>query len=244
MDVCILLKQAQDTVQRLAAQRDVHFDAVIPRHAVIVSADPALAQQVLVNLLSNAVQQAQPGTLRVALTVEEAQASVTLRYLPETAALSASPVNTVIAQVADQLGWKVTRKEHANGTRIIALHMSKYGPSVLVIDDNEGLVKLVGRYLTDQACQVLAATDGEEGLRLAQEHKPDVVMLDVMLPQVHGWEVLQRLRHHPETSGIPVIICSVINDPGLAYSLGASLFLPKPVSRPKILQALRQLGIL
>jgi len=65
-----------------------------------------------------------------------------------------------------------------------------------------------------------------------------------MIPQVHGWEVLQRLRNHPETSAIPIIICSVINDPKLAYSLGASLFLPKPVNRPKILQALRELGVL
>jgi CheY-like chemotaxis protein len=243
-DVCILLKQAQDTVQRLAAQRDVHFDAVIPRHAVIVPADPALAQQVLVNLLSNAVQQAQPGTVRLVLTAEETGVSITIQYSPEPEAVGAPPASVAIAEVADQMGWTVTRKDHANGMRTVTMHMKKHGPSVLVIDDNEGLVKLVGRYLTDQACQVIAATNGEEGLLLAQEHKPDVVMLDVMIPQVHGWEVLQRLRHHPETSGIPVIICSVINDPELAYSLGASLFLPKPVSRPKILQALRQLGIL
>ena len=243
-DVRKLLDQAQETVKRLAAQRNVHFRADMPRHRVIVPADLAVAEQVLTNLLSTAVQHAQAGALRLELAVSEAHASLTLHYLPESAASNAPPVNAVIGRMVDQLGWQVRHTQQADGTRVTTLRMMKHGPTVLVIDDNEGLVKLVGRYLTDQACQVIAANDGQEGLRLAQEHKPDVVMLDVMIPQVHGWEVLQRLRNHPETSAIPIIICSVINDPKLAYSLGASLFLPKPVNRPKILQALRELGVL
>ncbi len=65
-----------------------------------------------------------------------------------------------------------------------------------------------------------------------------------MMPEMDGWELLQRLNTHPQTADIPVIICSVINDPDLAYSLGASLFLPKPVSRAGVLEALRQLGVM
>jgi CheY-like chemotaxis protein len=122
--------------------------------------------------------------------------------------------------------------------------MAIYGPTVLVVDDNEGLVKLLTRYLTDQACRVISASDGQEGLRLAKEHGPDAIVLDVMVPHIHGWEVLQRLRHDPQTANTPIIVCSVINDPGLAYSLGASLFLPKPLSRARVLEALRQLKVL
>jgi CheY-like chemotaxis protein len=243
-DMCHLLQQARETVGRLAAQHDVQFQIKAPTHPVIVSVDQAVAEQVVVNLLSNAIQQAQPGALRVALTSDAGQASLTVRYLPEPTMASAPPVNLVIAKMADQLGWVVRKKDQTDGIRIIALNMTTYGPSVLVIDDNEGLVKLVGRYLTDQTCRVISAEDGLEGLRLAEEELPDVIILDVMIPQVHGWEVLQRLRNHPETARIPVIICSVINDPELAYSLGASLFLPKPVSRNKILKALHELDVL
>jgi CheY-like chemotaxis protein len=64
-----------------------------------------------------------------------------------------------------------------------------------------------------------------------------------MMPGMHGWEFLQRLRNQPATADTPVIVCSVINNPELAYSLGASLFLPKPVNRQDILDALRQLGV-
>jgi CheY-like chemotaxis protein len=243
-DIRQLLDQARETVRRLAVQREIRFQLALPRHPVVVSADSSLAQQVLVNLLSHAVQQAQAGALHVKMAVEETRATISVRYHPEPGTTSAMPVNTVIAQMVDRLGWTVENKERADGSRVVTLHMTKYGPRVLVVDDNEGLVKMLGRYLTDQACQVIAATDGQEGLRLAQEQRPDVIVLDVMVPHIHGWEVLQRLRNHPETADIPVIICSVINDPGLAFSLGASLFLPKPVRRDQILEALRQLAVL
>jgi CheY-like chemotaxis protein len=72
---------------------------------------------------------------------------------------------------------------------------------------------------------------------------PDAIILDVMMPEMDGWEFLQRLRARPETALIPVVICSIFNDPELAYSLGASLYLPKPVSRDNVLKALRQLGV-
>jgi CheY-like chemotaxis protein len=105
------------------------------------------------------------------------------------------------------------------------------------------LVRLVERYLTDHAYRVVPAMDSQEGLRLAQDLLPDAIVLDVMMPGMHGWEVLQRLRNHPKTGGIPVIICSVFNNPELAYSLGASFFLPKPISRDDVLDALRQLNV-
>jgi CheY-like chemotaxis protein len=66
----------------------------------------------------------------------------------------------------------------------------------------------------------------------------------VMMPGMDGWEVLQRLRNHPDTQHIPVIICSVFNDPELAYALGASSFLSKPVRREDIIKALRLENIL
>jgi CheY-like chemotaxis protein len=90
---------------------------------------------------------------------------------------------------------------------------------------------------------VVVAVNGEEGLRLAQEVLPDAIVLDVMMPEMQGWEVLQRLHSDPPTASIPVVVCSVINNPELAEALGASLFLPKPVSRLDVLNALRKFGV-
>ena len=243
-DVSALLQSAQAAVERLAEQQGVRFHVEAPSQPVMVSTDPVLARQVLVNALSHAVQQAQPGPMHVTLTPAEERASLTLRYEPEPEATNAPAVNLVAAQLADRLGWLVRQEDQPWGTRLVALHVMAHGPTVLVIDDNEGLVKLVQRYLTDRDCRVIAATNGQEGLRLAQELLPDAIVLDVMMPEMDGWELLQRLRNRPRTATIPVIICSVISDPELAYSLGAALFLPKPISRRDVMDALHQLGVM
>jgi CheY-like chemotaxis protein len=242
-DVRLLLGRAQEAVERLAQQRNIRFYVDVPPGAVTVSVDPVVARQVLVGILSHAVQQAQPGALGLALAVGGEKVVLTLRYDPEPEATEVPMVNLVVAQLADRLGWIVGQEDQPSGTRVVTLHIATRGPTVLVIDDNEGLVKLLDRYLTDLAYRVVAATGGQEGLRLAQELLPDAIVLDVMMPGMDGWELLQRLRAWPQTADIPVVICSVINDPYLAQSLGASSFLPKPVSRDGVLNALRRIGV-
>ena len=124
------------------------------------------------------------------------------------------------------------------------LRLTTRASKVLIIDDNEGLVELLERYLSSQMCHVFTAATGQEGLERAQELIPDAIVLDVMMPGMDGWELLQRLRTNPATRAVPIVVCTVFNDPELAYSLGASLFLPKPLSRDALLESLRQIGIL
>jgi CheY-like chemotaxis protein len=88
---------------------------------------------------------------------------------------------------------------------------------------------------------VVGATAGAEVLKLARELAPVAVALDVMMPTQDGWEVLQSLKNDPTTRNIPVIICSVLDDPELAYSLGAAAYLHKPVTQADLLSALAAL---
>lgn len=260
IDVRSLLHYAREAVERMASQRGVDLHLDVPSEPVVVSTDPVVARQVLISTLSQAVQQAQPGILGLRLVAPEDhygdtkggtkadtggddQASIVLSYAPDPSASGTFVVSPVVSQLTERLGWVVTQEDRSGSERSVALHMAIYGPTVLVIDDNEGLVELLGRYLTGQACRVMAAASGQAGLRLAQETVPDAIVLDVMMPGMDGWELLQRLRTHPQTANIPVLICSVFNDPDLAYSLGASLFLPKPVSRDDVLAALDRLGV-
>jgi len=104
-------------------------------------------------------------------------------------------------------------------------------------------VELLERYLTGHNCRVIAANSGKEGLEVLNRTTPDAIILDAMMPDVSGWDVLQTIRTGVETADTPVIICSVFNDPELAYALGASHFISKPVSRDQILTALRQLNV-
>lgn len=242
-DMRLLLEQAQKAVEPLAGQHSIDFQSESPPEPVVVATDAAIALQVLVNMLSHIVKQAQPGPLVTALQSHQDQAFLTMRYHPKPETTRLAAVNPVVDHLLNRLGWDVSQEERDQSVRLVSVRMEAHGPTVLVIDDNEGLVELLGRYLTGHNCRVTAAASGQEGLKLAQDLLPDAIILDVMMPEMDGWEFLQRLRGLPQLTGTPVIICSVFNDPELAYSLGASANLPKPVGRQDVLEVLRQLGV-
>ena len=244
VEMCTLIERAYHAVQPLAAQRRATIALALPTEPVIVLADPVVAQQVLVNLLSYAVKQAQPGSLELALALVDQEASLTFRYTPDPDARRIEVTTLPGVQIAERLGWNVQQARQAeDGQLAVTLQISAQGPVILVVDDNEGLVQLLQRYLTEHASQVAVATSGQEGLRLAENLLPAAIILDVMMPEMDGWEFLQRLRMLPKVGTTPVVICSVFDDPELAYSLGATSFLPKPISRHEILEVLYELGV-
>ncbi|MCC9079016.1 response regulator [Litorilinea aerophila] len=241
VDLHGLLRQAQRSVEKLAALHGTAIVVTAPPHTTTEFLTvPELAQQLLISVLSQIVQTDSP-RLEIALEKAHHELHIALRYTPTLD--ERSGFNLVTAQLADQLGWKIYRHEEPDGQQAVILVLPGSDPTVLVIDDNEGLVELLKRYLRGYAYRVIGATSAQEGLQRAQEIQCDGIVLDVMMPQMDGWKVLQVLRSDAKTSRIPIIICSVINDPELAYSLGASLMLPKPVRRDDVLRALRELGI-
>ena len=114
------------------------------------------------------------------------------------------------------------------------------GPSVLVIDDDPATRDLLGRYLQAEGFQVLTAANGEEGLRLAREHRPIAITLDVLMPGVDGWSVLTTLKADPDLADIPVIVVSILDDRGMGFALGATDYLTKPIDRERLLAILRR----
>jgi CheY-like chemotaxis protein len=244
-DVRLLIRRAQEAVGPRAVQRGVIFGIEAPEEPVTLSTNRMMAQQVLISALSHAVGQARPGDLHLMLSAGtgEEQASLTLHYAWDPEAAGDPAVSPTATQLAERLGWTIRQEDESGGIRAVTLYMTARCPAVLIIDDNEGLVNLLERYLTDRACQVITAANGQEGWQLAQTTLPDAIVLDVMMPAMDGWEVLQRLRNDPQTADIPVVVCSVVIEPDLARALRASLFLPKPVRRVDVLDALRQLGV-
>ncbi|KAB8143100.1 response regulator [Chloroflexia bacterium SDU3-3] len=114
--------------------------------------------------------------------------------------------------------------------------------SLLVIDDNEEFIDLFRRYLSGHGWRVIGATDAEAARQQLAEHVPSAIALDIMMPREDGWELLMALRASPRTQAVPVIICSVLNEPQLAGALGAA-YLPKPISQMALLRALAQLAL-
>ena len=109
---------------------------------------------------------------------------------------------------------------------------------VLVIDDNADTVQLLERYVSGTRYVLIGAQDPEAALELAARFAPQMIVLDVMMPQVDGWRLLGRLRQEPLTAGLPVIVCTILAQEELALHLGASGFIRKPVTRQAFLEAL------
>jgi CheY-like chemotaxis protein len=151
----------------------------------------------------------------------------------------AGPLATIEALVSAQKGQVQISRQGDMTTMTLVIPQGRRS-TILVIEDNASLLQLYGRYLTADHYRILRAETGEEGLVLARTESPDVVLLDVMMRGMDGWEVLQRLRAHAETHAVPVIICSVLPERDLALSLGADAFLTKPIARFDLLDAIQR----
>ena len=113
---------------------------------------------------------------------------------------------------------------------------------VLVIDDDSDSRLLMEDYLGDFGCEVLLAPSGEMGMEMARKHQPDLLTLDLQMPDPDGWEVLRRLKADPEVKHIPVVIASVVANEGRERLFGAVDLLTKPIERADLLRVLwRQL---
>jgi two-component system, sensor histidine kinase and response regulator len=105
---------------------------------------------------------------------------------------------------------------------------------ILVIDDDPSVRDIMSRFLTKLGFAVVTAKNGAEGIRLARKVRPRLITLDVMMPQVDGWEVLKTLKADPELVSIPVIMITIVDGKPTATELGASDYLMKPVDRDRL----------
>ena len=113
--------------------------------------------------------------------------------------------------------------------------------TVLVVDDDANVHDLVRRTLVKEGFRVLTASSGAEAFRVAQETRPDVITLDAMMPVEDGWAVLRRLKSHGSLADIPVVMMTIIEDKSLAFSLGASDYITKPIHRERLIAAVNRL---
>jgi len=115
-------------------------------------------------------------------------------------------------------------------------------PTVLVVDDNQQNLELLQAYLEDVDCQTVPARDGLEALEIIAKDPPDLILLDVMMPKMSGFEVCKRIKNDPKTSDIPVIMVTALNEFGdieRAIDSGTDDFLSKPVNKLELLTRIK-----
>jgi CheY-like chemotaxis protein len=233
-----MLDSAVRPIQILAEKFNVTIQIEAPASPILMTTNLIVAQQILTHLLSQVIQQVRPTALSMHLF--EDSTFMRMRYPAD--GQPNLEIKPVIQQMMAQVGWELNYRG-TGGAQEICLTSSGRSALILLIDDNEGLTHLIQHYLTEDGYTVMSIPNTEAGLAMVPQLQPDAIILDVMMPGIDGWELLQRLRTREATRFIPVIICSVINDPELAFALGASQYVPKPVNRETLRLALQQLRV-
>lgn len=244
-DVNSVLQESLQTAQALAEAHRVHLgigaNAALPSAAIA----PTVLKQIVLNLITTLISVVPGGT--ISLTAKAVQDRVVIDL---TANVPHSGAKMDLTQ--DQAKIDMSRRlaklfigEVTIGQEADMLTFSVSIPSTeqiraLAIEDNEDTLQLWKRYVEQTRFHLMGIREPLYALEAAIEQKPDLIILDVMLPGIDGWELLSQLRHHPLTSHIPIIVCTVLPQRELAFSLGASDFICKPVTRQSFLDALRR----
>lgn len=230
-----------------------------------VSALTALAQRVGVSLAyegpaSQVVVTATPGLLRQAITLA-LSALLQSGGSRVTARLFTSDEKAILSLLVSERGLapqqeliesaflilETQKVEHrlvstSEGRGLLLLFPLTTSRRVLVVEDNPSAQALYERLLENTEWEPIRVPHPQQASQMAASKRVSAIILDIMMPDTDGWSVLQALRLDPVTHNIPVVICSVLKDPELGYALGAASYLSKPVTRPQLLQCLRQVA--
>jgi len=117
-------------------------------------------------------------------------------------------------------------------------------PKILIADDNVQNVELLEAYLAELDCDVETAYDGEQTLERVREEPPDLILLDIMMPRISGFEVCRKLKSDPQTRHIQILMVTALNEAGdieRAVQAGTDDFLTKPVNKIELLTRVKSL---
>jgi len=244
VNIAQLVTEVTEQARALAKERDVRLSLMLGSPRLYITINRIVLRQALLNILSSAITLVSPGEeVGVRMLQDGSHALIEFWHPSPEPLTSPSPKSPYAMSVAllDLIHVQRVESQPEEGLAHIAVRIPLATErTVLIVDDNEDLVALFRRYLHQQPYLVQAAQSYSDALEKIKSLKPDVVILDVMMPGRDGWEVLQTLRATRTGHDFRIIVCSIIDDPELAMALGANAFLNKPVGREQLLQTIRE----
>jgi CheY-like chemotaxis protein len=222
----------------LASELDIRLEVKSVQPGLIAAIHPVLLHQVLLSALRRFAPYVSGGQVMVYARLEDGNAKVTLT--------GATTMSDGLDEREFARGIPISKdvsiKVCLDGTQaFVWISVPSMGKvTVLVVDDNEDMARFFRDSAIGTRYHIVHVAQGRDLLETIEATAPDVIVLDVMLPDIDGWRLLMRLHEDPATRSIPVIICSVVQEEDLALSLGATHYLPKPVRPREFIQALDQ----
>jgi CheY-like chemotaxis protein len=243
-----VLEPVLATLRPLLRGAPVRVETDLPADLPMVAVHVMTLRQALVSILTVAVHRARNGVIAIKASAQTARVTLSFEARPAAAKAHRLPLardDVESLEMAQQLvipsgASLVVATSQASAaafTAGVSLAVAQK-VAVLVIDDNADAHQLLRRFLDGSAYSFVGVSDPREALAKATAYAPGVILLDVMLPGMDGWELLGRLREHPATRHTPVIVCTILPHERLSLTLGAAAFLRKPFTRAALLAAL------
>lgn len=248
INLTAVIAEALETAMPLFDLLDVQPDSPLETDPVWVVGQSSVLAQALLNLLIASAQIAPAGTVQIRINAGLRTVRLTITAVKgrddggmatNEAAESIEITRHLIAASGAML--EVDSGSASSPPTAWTLQMTLRNAArirVLAVEDNQDVVKLLERYVTGSQFDLLGVSDLSTLFTQISAYKPHLIMLDVMMSDTNGWEILGQLRAHPLTSHIPVIVCSILPQEPLAYALGAADYLRKPVTRELLLKML------
>jgi CheY-like chemotaxis protein len=131
---------------------------------------------------------------------------------------------------------------HPADELVQSLERTANGQRILVVDDEPSIVAAITELLEPLGYRAIGCTSGSQAVAKARDVRPDAVILDIMMPEINGFDVLRLLKGDPDTAEIPVIVLSVLEDAQRAYELGATEYISKPFDASVLLENVKALA--
>jgi CheY-like chemotaxis protein len=247
-DAQVALTSIVELARPLAAQHHVRLEFGCQEQLPDLAIHPVALRQIMLNLLSVAIYRADEGAVTL-------NTHIRLPFIDVKIENTTSPANSATdtkAQERNLLETASRLAEFCSSEFSLSDDSAPFSATlsvpivdsvrVLVIDDTDDIIHLLERYAVGTRYSVIGTNQPEQAVTLVQEYGIQLIVLDVMMPKLDGWEMLGRLRQHPLTAHIPIIILTILDQEELALSLNAQAHLMKPVTQEAFLAVLDQVS--
>ncbi len=266
LDLAEVLYNVARSLQVTAEQKGLELITEIAS-GLKVRGDRDRLAQVFLNLLSNAIKYTPAGTVElkayredeaVVVAVRDSGIGISENDMPKLFQKFFRADTPYVRKVGGTgLGLSIAKAivERHHGTITVTSQLGQGStftvrlpavarlerPLVLVIEDEIAIARLIATYIEKMGYRAVMAYSAREGFEHAVRLKPDLITLDVLMPDLDGFALIQQLKKHPDTANIPVIFLSIVQDKQQGLRLGASAFLTKPIEERKFYETVRAL---
>jgi CheY-like chemotaxis protein len=241
-----VLENVLPFIQPLAERYNVRLDIKNGDLPHEIAIHPKALQYILINLLTFIIHHLAGGQIRIRSWKEIFSMVIEVSFsAPNTLSINLSDSDrasiAVVEKLVDLNHGSIRFSLDQPPLKAIITLPNLESLSILVIDDNIDNIRLLERYLTNTRFSLTSLVKPEEVYNTIERTTPHIIILDLMMPGIDGLEILTQLHTHPTTSNLPTIVSSVLPQEELVLTLGATAFLPKPVTQEQLLACLDQL---